>query len=56
MPDLAFDPCDLLWRIAVTILLLLILAGPSAKALRRLTMSPASPTVPVTHTLLPVHF
>jgi hypothetical protein len=30
-----FDVRDLLWRIVVTVLLLLILAGPGARSLRR---------------------
>ena len=51
MPDLArlseLDVYGLLWRILVTVLLLLILAGPGARMLRRLSRSPASPTAPV---------
>jgi hypothetical protein len=47
---------DFLWRILVTILLLLVLAGPGVKALTRLVMSFASPIVPVIDTLLHVPF
>lgn len=56
MPDLipSFVPAwrDLLWRIVVTILLLLVLVGSGAKPLRRLAMYPAWPIVPVVRTLL----
>jgi hypothetical protein len=31
--------CDLLWRILVTVMLLLILAGPGARILSQLTVS-----------------
>jgi len=41
------DARDLLWRILVTVLLLLILAGPGAKVLSRSAAPPVSVGAPV---------
>jgi hypothetical protein len=43
----AFELRDLLWRILVTIMLLLILAGPGARVLSRLARSSDSAIAPV---------
>jgi hypothetical protein len=45
----AFELRDLLWRILVTIMLLLILAGPGARVLSRLARSSDSAIAPVVH-------
>ena len=51
MSDLIVTPAselrDLLWRIVVTVMLLLILAGPGAKVLRQLSRSSDSSTASV---------
>lgn len=41
------DARDLLWRILVTVLLLLILAGPGARVLSRAAAPPVSASAPV---------
>jgi hypothetical protein len=56
IPSLVPSRLDLLWRILVTVLLLLILAGPGAKTLVALVMPFASFIVPLVHTLLDVPF
>lgn len=43
----AFELRDLLWRILVTIVLLLILAGPDARVLSQLARSSDSAIAPV---------
>jgi hypothetical protein len=43
----AFELRDLLWRILVTIMLLLILAGPGARVLSQLARSSDSAIAPV---------
>ena len=42
-----FEVRDLLWRIAVTVLLLLILAGPAAEMLKRSSRSSGSSAAPM---------
>jgi hypothetical protein len=56
IPSLVPSRLELLWRILVTILLLLILAGPGAKALMAMVMPFASFVAPLVHTLLEVPF
>jgi hypothetical protein len=56
VPSLVPSRLDLLWRVLVTILLLLILAGPGAKALMTIVMPFASSIAPLVHTLLEVPF
>jgi hypothetical protein len=56
IPSLVPSRLELLWRILVTILLLLILAGPGAKALMAMVMPFASSVAPLVHTLLEVPF
>ncbi len=56
IPSLVLSRRDLLWRIVVTILLLLVLAGPGVKALMAIVMPFAASVAPLVHTLLEVPF
>jgi hypothetical protein len=47
IPSLVPSRIELLWRILVTVLLLLILAGPGAKALIAMVMPIASSVAPL---------